>query len=104
MDSAPVNYRASSRFGFCRKKPCAGGYYRIQQKRHSRMRRFLAQAILVFSGALAVYAQSDSPYATAADFANYARKLREQALLKVEPQVFVPTTSRPTTQLFPCNA
>src|SRR5260370_14103856 len=25
-------------------------------------------------------------------------KLREQALLKVEPQVFVPTSSRPTTQ------
>ena len=47
------------------------------------------------------YAQSDSPYATVADFANYARRLREQALLKVEPQVFVPTTSRPVTQRFP---
>jgi len=47
------------------------------------------------------YAQSDSPYATVADFANYARRLREQALLKVEPQVFVPTTSRPITQRFP---
>jgi len=65
------------------------------------MRRFLAHTITVFSGTLAVYAQSDSPYATAADFANYARKLREQALLKVEPQVFVPTSSRPTTQRFP---
>ena len=28
-------------------------------------------------------------------------RLREQALLKVEPQVFVPTTSRPVTQRFP---
>jgi len=33
--------------------------------------------------------QSTSPYATAADFAKYAMKLREQALLKVEPQVFI---------------
>lgn len=45
--------------------------------------------------------QSSSPYATAADFAKYAMKLREQALLKVEPQVFVPTSSRPAMQRFP---
>ena len=45
--------------------------------------------------------QSTSPYATAADFAKYAMKLREQALLKVEPQVFVPTSSHTTTQRFP---
>jgi hypothetical protein len=45
--------------------------------------------------------QSTSPYATTRDFARYAAKLREQELLKVEPQVFVPTSSRPTTQLFP---
>jgi hypothetical protein len=44
--------------------------------------------------------QSTSPYATAADFAKYAMKLREQALLKVEPQVFVPTSSRPATTRF----
>ncbi len=36
-----------------------------------------------------------------ADFAKYAMKLREQALLKVEPQVFVPTTSRPADPAFP---
>jgi hypothetical protein len=65
------------------------------------MRRFFALIILVSSCPLVGNAQSDSPYATAADFANYARKLREQALLKVEPQVFVPTTSRPITQHFP---
>src|SRR5947207_4743221 len=65
------------------------------------MRRLIAYIILVASGGLVVaHAQSDSPYATVADFANYARRLREQALLKVEPQVFVPTTSRPITQRF----
>jgi len=37
---------------------------------------------------------AQSPYESSADFAKYARKLREQALLKVEPQVFVPTASR----------
>src|SRR6266478_8829461 len=42
-----------------------------------------------------------SPYATAADFAKYAMKLREQGLLKGEPQVFAPTSSQPTTQRFP---
>jgi hypothetical protein len=65
------------------------------------MRRLIAYIILVASGGLVAHAQSDSPYATVADFANYARRLREQALLKVEPQVFVPTTSRPITQRFP---
>jgi len=40
---------------------------------------------------------AQSPYESAADFAKYARKLREQALLKVEPQVFVPTASRTST-------
>ena len=39
--------------------------------------------------------QSTSPYATASDFAKYAMRLREQALLKVEPQVLIPTSSRP---------
>src|SRR5438874_459725 len=45
--------------------------------------------------------QSTSPYATAADFAKYAMKLREEALLKVEPQVFIPTSSRPAIQRYP---
>ena len=49
-------------------------------------------------------AQSGSPYESSADFAKYAMKLREQALLKVEPQVFVPTTSRPTLTRFPWKA
>jgi hypothetical protein len=51
-------------------------------------------------GALQAEEQSSSPYATAADFARYAMKLRDQALLKVEPQVFVPTSSRPAVQRY----
>jgi hypothetical protein len=47
------------------------------------------------------FAQSGSPYESSADFAKYAMKLREQALLKVEPQVFIPTSSRPATASFP---
>src|SRR2546426_6672754 len=46
-------------------------------------------------------ARGQSPYESSADFAKYAMKLREQALLKVEPQVFVPTTSRNTVSRFP---
>jgi hypothetical protein len=66
------------------------------------MRRTLA-FIFLTSAAAALHAeeQSSSPYATAADFAKYAMKLRERALLKVEPQVFVPTSSRPAVQRYP---
>lgn len=45
--------------------------------------------------------QAQSPYESSADFARYAMKLRAQALLKVEPQVFVPTTSRFSTSRYP---
>src|SRR5205809_7909634 len=45
--------------------------------------------------------RAQSPYESSADFAKYAMKLRAQALLKVEPQVFVPTTSRFSTSRFP---
>src|ERR1700719_5000522 len=62
------------------------------------MRRFFALLPLVLVTAGSVRAQS--PYESSADFAKYAMKLREQALLKVEPQVFVPTTSRPTLTRF----
>ena len=54
---------------------------------------------LVLGGAYA-RGQSDSPYATSADFAKYAMKLRNEALLKVEPTVFVPTASKPATARF----
>jgi hypothetical protein len=55
--------------------------------------------ILLLGTAVAVQAQS--PYESSADFAKYAMKLREQAMLKVEPQVFVPTSSRTSTQRYP---
>jgi hypothetical protein len=65
------------------------------------MRRIFALLLLTGAfGALRAEEQSSSPYATAADFAKYAMKLREQALLKVEPQVFVPTSSRPAIQRY----
>src|SRR5947207_7521546 len=56
---------------------------------------FTPLALALLGTGVAVMAQS--PYESAADFAKYARKLREQALLKVEPQVFVPTASRTST-------
>src|SRR5947207_14835950 len=66
------------------------------------MRRLLAACLsLGIACAAKADEQSTSPYATAADFAKYAMKLREQALLKVEPQVFVPTSSHPAIQRFP---
>ena len=37
----------------------------------------------------------ESPYQSSADFSKYAEKLRESALTHLEPQVIVPTTSRP---------
>jgi hypothetical protein len=62
------------------------------------MIRFFALPLVLLT-ALQVRAQS--PYESSADFAKYAMKLREQALLKVEPQVFVPTTSRVSMTRFP---
>ena len=59
------------------------------------MRKGFPAVALVLLGTGVAMAQS--PYESAADFAKYARKLREQALLKVEPQVFVPTASRTST-------
>ncbi|MEO7725290.1 MAG: hypothetical protein ABIU29_11505 [Chthoniobacterales bacterium] len=47
------------------------------------------------------FAGAQSPYESSADFAKYAMKLRAQALLKVEPQVFVPTTSRFASSRYP---
>jgi len=35
------------------------------------------------------------PYQSSADFEKYARMLRENALLKLEPQVIIPTANRP---------
>src|SRR5438309_5361468 len=72
------------------------------------MAAFIMRRLLVAWLSLAIAAapkvfgdeQSTSPYATAGDFAKYATKLREQALLKVEPQVLIPTSSRPAVQRY----
>ena len=50
-------------------------------------------ALAVLGIALAAVGTSaaQSPYASSEDFAEHARMLRENALLKVEPQVFVPS-------------
>ncbi len=40
--------------------------------------------------------QAESPYQSSTDFARYAMKLRENALLRIEPQVMIPTTGRPS--------
>ena len=64
------------------------------------MRRIFVIFLPLVLGPVCVHAQSGSPYESSADFAKYAMKLREQALLKVEPQVFVPTSSRPNTARF----
>src|SRR5437588_12652603 len=61
------------------------------------MRKFYTLLVLFAAGTTCAFAQSGSPYESSADFAKYAMKLREQALMKVEPQVFIPTSSRPTT-------
>src|SRR3954454_4924553 len=62
------------------------------------MTRLLAACLsLAIAGAPKVFGdeQSASPYATARGFAKYDMKLREQVLLKVEPQLLIPTSSRP---------
>jgi len=53
---------------------------------------FVASAVLASAGRL----RAQSPYESSEDFARYAMKLRESALLKIEPEVFIPTTSRPS--------
>src|SRR5205085_4355849 len=80
---------------FHNEKPCGKRKYRIQTGHPLAMKRLLSLLLLTsVVGAVQGEEQSSSPYATAADFAKYAMKLREQALLKVEPMVQIPTSSR----------
>lgn len=53
----------------------------------------LATALVGTVGA----ASAQSPYQTSADFTKYAMKLRESAILHMEPQVVIPTMSRTMT-------
>src|SRR5271163_3779909 len=55
--------------------------------------RLLRLTALFGFAAIVSTAYSQSPYQSSEDFALYAMKLREAALLKIEPQVYVPTTS-----------
>jgi len=54
---------------------------------------FIAASALLATGT-GVFGQS--PYESSEDFVRYAMKLRESALLKVEPEVWVPTANRPS--------
>lgn len=59
------------------------------------MRAVLPIALCLVLLTLGGSAGAQSPYSSGSDFAKYAMKLRESALLKIEPQVFIPTTGRP---------
>jgi len=63
------------------------------------MTKLFAVCLVVSVNGISAFGQS--PYESSADFAKYAMKLRDQALSKVEPQVFVPTASRNTVSRFP---
>ncbi len=65
------------------------------------MKKLLAVCFTLIMAGAKGDEQSTSPYATESDVAKYAAKLREQALLKIEPQVFAPTSSHPAIQRFP---
>jgi hypothetical protein len=83
-------------------KACREARKRIKGTGNLLMKRLFTLSFICAFGTVAwAEDQSTSPYATAADFAKYAMKLRELALLKVEPQVFVPTASRPAPTRFP---
>ena len=58
------------------------------------MKRLFPTIVLALLALLPARAQS--PYASSSDFAKYAMKLREHAILKIEPTVFVGTTNRST--------
>ncbi len=61
------------------------------------MKALLAGILTPISALLLCAASSaaqSSPYVSSSDFAKYAMKLRESAILKMEPQVVIPTTSR----------
>ena len=49
-------------------------------------------ALFCCSALFLASALGQSPYQSSTDFAKYAMKLRENALLKIEPQVVIPTT------------
>src|SRR2546430_17293425 len=94
MDTAADDKQpAQGRIPRKEEKPLLGG--KFSHKQATLMRKGFPAVALVLLGTGVAMAQS--PYESAADFAKYARKLREQTLLKGELQVFVPTASRTST-------
>jgi hypothetical protein len=63
--------------------------------------KWLVTAVMVIAVALTAGIWLHHRAAAAARFTQYATKLREQEIRKLEPPVFVPTSSRPATQRFP---
>lgn len=63
--------------------------------RLSPCRAGIITVMIALAAAGAANLSAQSPYASTADFAEHARMLREHELLKVEPQVFVPSTTSP---------
>ena len=59
--------------------------------------------LLGLTCALVATLAAQSPYSSSQDFAEHARMLRENALLKVDPQVFVPSTAPRTTRYAPSS-
>jgi hypothetical protein len=58
--------------------------------------RFCATSVLFATG-ISAYAQSPSPNPGSDDFAHYAMQLRQNATLKIEPQLILPTTNQPAS-------
>src|SRR5947207_14903615 len=87
--------------GFSRGKSLAYGWkVGYKQVRHSPMRRTVLLFLSLVLGGAYASRHWDSPYATSADFVMYAMKPRNQPLLKFEPPVFLPTSSKPATARF----
>src|SRR4029077_3987192 len=85
---------------FCHgESTCRPRLFRLETATTVSMRRLLLLFGLFVVSASRLCEQST--YESSADFAKYAMKLREHALLKVEPQVFVPTTSRASMTRYP---
>ena len=55
---------------------------------------FILAALVAFASIGGTGFGQATPYSSTADFAKYAMKLRESAILRMEPQVVIPTTSR----------
>lgn len=51
----------------------------------------LTTTVITFLAGLSSLALAQSPYSSSADFAKFASHLREKSLLKLEPQVIIPT-------------